>query len=169
MTMQKTVLVLFAVGCGGSNVAQLPAIPDALKPPAGQSLAVQAQATGAQVYECKPGKDDPAKLEWALKGPDAELFDVTGKKIGKHYAGPTWEGEDGSKVVGEVKAKDPGPDAGAIPWLLMSAKSAEGGGMFGQIATIQRVRTEGGKAPAGACTLGAEARVPYKAMYLFYK
>jgi len=48
---------------------------------------------------------------------------MAGNKIAKHYAGTTWESNDGSKVVGEVKAKDNGPDPNAIPWLLLSAKS----------------------------------------------
>lgn len=50
--------------------------------------------------------------------------------IGKHYAGPTWEGKDGSKVVGEVNARDNGPDPNAIPWPLLSAKSKSGTGAY---------------------------------------
>ncbi len=171
MMRPQVVAIVLAFGCGGSRGA-VPAVPDALKPPAGQPLILEAHATGVQIYECKPSKDDPTKYEWALKAPEADLFDAAGKKIGKHYAGPTWEAEDGSsKVVGEVKGRDPGPDPGAIPWLIMSAKSPSGTGPFAQTATIQRLRTEGGKAPAEGCSqaqAGAETRVAYKAMYLFY-
>jgi hypothetical protein len=173
--MGKNILVAvlaLGAGCGGSKGAMtMPTVPDALKPEANASLAVRAQATGVQIYECKPGKDDATKYEWTLKAPEAELFDESGKKIGKHYAGPTWEAEDGSKVVGEAKARDPGPDAGAIPWLLLGAKSTSGTGIFGQITTIQRLNTQGGKAPAEGCSqaqAGAETRVPYRALYLFY-
>ena len=91
--------------------------------------------------------------------------------IGKHYAGPTWESNDGSKVVGEVKAKDAGPNASAIPWLLLSAKSTTGDGVFSHTQSIQRLHTVGGKAPADGCNqtlLGKETRVPYKATYFFY-
>jgi hypothetical protein len=146
-------------------------IPDSLKPPPTQMLALETHATGVQIYECKPGKDNPARYEWVFKAPEAELVDTAGVKVGKHYAGPTWEAIDGSKVVGEVKARDDGPDPNAIPWLLLSAKSTAGGGMLGRTTSVQRVRTVGGKAPGdscGAAQAGQEARVPYEAAYFFY-
>jgi len=105
------------------------------------------------------------------KAPEADLFDSNGKKIGKHYAGPTWESNDGSKVIGEVKARDNGPDASAIPWLLLSAKSTSGKGVFSQALSIQRLFTVGGKAPAEGCDQaqsGKEARIAYKARYFFF-
>jgi hypothetical protein len=148
-----------------------PVVPDNLKVPAGQTLSLASTATGVQIYECSAGKTDPAKLEWAFNAPEADLFDLSGRKIGKHYAGPTWESDDGSKVVGEVKARDDGPDANAIPWLLLSAKSTSGTGVFGRTKSIQRLYTAGGKAPAGACDraqLGKQARVAYRATYYFY-
>lgn len=159
------------LGAGASAADKMVApIPEALWAPAGQTLALAAHATGVQIYECRPGKE-PAHFEWAFKAPEADLFDAAGKKIGKHYAGPTWESSDGSKVVGEVKARDDGPDVNAIPWLLLSAKSTSGSGVFARTASIQRLQTVGGKAPAGGCTeaqAGQEVRVPYSAMYNFY-
>jgi hypothetical protein len=134
-------------------------------------LSHQIPATGVQIYECVATKADPTKFEWVFRAPDAELFDTAGRKIGKHYAGPTWEAEDGSKVVAEVKGRDDGPDANAIPWLLLAAKSASGSGSFGRTQVIQRINTVGGKAPAGGCAqaqAGQIARVPYKATYYFY-
>src|SRR6266704_1241294 len=86
-----------------------------------------------------------------LKVPEADLFDLSGKKIGKHYAGPTWESNDGSKVVGEVKARDDGPAPTAIPWLLLRAKSTSGNGAFSRTQAIQRLYTVGGQAPAESC------------------
>jgi hypothetical protein len=148
-----------------------PAVPDALKTPPAQVPTLEARAAGVQIYECKAGKTDPARYEWVFKAPEAELSDAAGNRIGKHYAGPTWESTDGSKVVGAVKARDDGPDAGAIPWLLLSATSASGNGAFGRTQSIQRVNTVGGKAPAAGCDEGHvnnEARVPYKAVYWFY-
>jgi hypothetical protein len=38
-----------------------------------------------------------------------------GKRIGGHYAGPTWEANDGSKVVGEVLQRADAPRPGAVP------------------------------------------------------
>ena len=164
-----TLMVLLA-GCatGGSGTMSLP---ENLKAPPDEMLALEAAATGVQIYECAAGKDQPARFEWLLKAPEAELFDRAGKKIGKHYAGPTWETDDGSKVVGQVKARDNGPDPSAIPWLLMTAKSKSGGGVFGRTTSIQRLNTVGGLAPAEGCSeaqAGKQARVPYKATYNFY-
>ena len=157
-------------GCASAGFAPV-TVPDALQPPAGHQLALQANATGVQIYVCGAAKADPAQAEWVFKAPEAALSDAAGASLGKHYAGPTWEGVDGSKVVGEVKAKQDDPAGQAIPWLLLAAKSASGDGAFGRVSYIQRVATEAGKAPADGCTtadLGKQARVPYKALYRFY-
>ena len=34
---------------------------------------------------------------------------------------------------------------------------------------VQRINTQGGAAPAGACTLGQEIQVNYTADYVFYR
>ncbi|HEX3633291.1 MAG TPA: DUF3455 domain-containing protein [Casimicrobiaceae bacterium] len=149
----------------------VPEVPENLKVPATQMLAVSVEARGVQIYECSASKTDPARFEWTLKAPEAELFDKAGKRIGKHYAGPTWESDDGSKVVGVVKARYDGPDANAIPWLLLSAASAEGNGIFGKTQSVQRLQTVGGKAPADGCSQaqpGKVVRVDYRATYNFY-
>jgi hypothetical protein len=99
------------------------------------------------------------------------LFDRSGKPLIKHFAGPSWQATDGSTVVGEVTAKDNGPDTMAIPWLLLRAKSTTGTGPLSHTQSIQRINTVGGKAPPGGCgaTLsGSEVRVHYTADYLFY-
>jgi len=159
-------LAFLSAGAGADTV-----IPDNLKAAPTQTLAVVAKAVGVQIYECRTSTTDPARPEWTFQAPEAELFDDTGKKMGKHYAGPTWESDDGSKVAGEVKARDDGPDGSAIPWLLLSAKSVEGNGIFGKTQSVQRVETVGGKAPADGCdreNVGKLARVPYRATYNFY-
>src|SRR5216117_2797240 len=170
-TIAGASLAAILAGCAASNVGTNPLVPENLKVPAGQALSLVSPATGVQIYECGAIKADPARFEWVFKAPEADLFDLSGKKIGKHYAGPTWESNDGSKVAGEVKARDDGPAATAIPWLLLAAKSTSGNGVFSRTQSIQRLYTVGGKAPAGACSkaqLGKEARVPYKATYYFY-
>jgi len=172
--MGALVMLVGLVGCATTfDPARVGvhAVPEAVRVPTGQILALEARARGVQVYECRSGAES-GKFEWALKGPEAELYDMDGTSIGKHYAGPTWEVTDGSKVVGEVKAKDAGPDANAVPWLLMAAKSTEGPGVLGKIASIQRLATIGGKAPADGCSRdreGAVVRVGYKAIYRFYR
>ena len=169
----KTSLVALLSICAISNAGSIPisGLPETLTVPETQVLSLETQATGVQIYECKASKDDPMRFEWTFKAPDAELFDRAGKKIGKHYAGPTWESIDGSKVVGEIRARDNGPDPNSIPWLLLSAKSTFGNGVFSQTQSIQRTHTSGGKAPMEGCKqvqAGKELRVPYSALYYFY-
>jgi hypothetical protein len=167
---------LFSVlACATSSATNAPAaaskVPAALEVE-GQKPGLEARAVGVQIYECKATRDDPSRFDWSLVAPEATLFDASDKPIGKHYAGPTWESTDGSKVVGQVKARDPGPDQGAIPWLLLDAKSVSGVGVFAKTTLIQRLDTVGGKAPGQGCTrerAGDQARVDYKARYVFYR
>jgi hypothetical protein len=145
-------------------------VPDSIKVPATEVFSFAATAKGVQIYECRAKKDEPAQFEWVFKAPEAELFDRD-KRIGKHYAGPTWESSDGSKVLGELKARADAEDTNAIPWLLLGVKKHEGEGVFSKVTSIQRVDTVGGKAPAGGCdsaNTGKEISVPYTATYYFY-
>jgi hypothetical protein len=48
---------------------------------------------------------DGSGFAWTLLAPEAFLFDRAGRKIGSHYAGPTWETFDGSKVGGGEGAR----------------------------------------------------------------
>lgn len=165
-----SVVFLFS-GCASSPAVRPPDAPEELRPPADQVLKLEVLATGVQIYECSASKDQPERFEWAFKAPEAELSDKAGRKVGRHYAGPTWQSTDESGVVGEVKARAAGPDPGAIPWLLLSAKSNSGNGVFSQVKSIQRLQTVGGKAPSEPCSLDnaqQAMRVPYKASYYFY-
>jgi hypothetical protein len=141
-------------------------IPPAIAPQQGAILLGKYAAKGVQIYVCRAKGD---ATEWAFKAPEAALVDAEGKLVAKHYAGPTWEAPDGSKVVGKVLANRSAPKPGAIPWLLLSAKSS-GSGELADVRFVQRVNTSGGAAPSGACpTVGAEQRVDYTADYIFYK
>jgi hypothetical protein len=159
-----------SVTAAGPGVQSAKSVPETLKAPVDQVLAFEVRATGVQIYECRARQDDPAQFEWTFKAPQADLFDASGRLVGKHYSGPTWEGLDGSKVVGEVKAKDSSLASGSIPWLLLSAKSTSGEGQFSPVRSIQRLNTLGGAAPASAsqAQAGQEIRVPYTATYTFY-
>ena len=141
-------------------------IPAKLVPPQERPLVGKYAAKGVQIYVCsvKEGAN-----EWHFKAPEAELSDAQGRPFAKHYAGPTWEAPDGSKIVGEVLVSEPAPKSGAIPWLLLSTKSS-GSGVLAGTRFAQRVNTSGGAAPTGACpTAGTERRVDYMADYIFYK
>jgi hypothetical protein len=143
-------------------------VPQQLQPPANEQLILQVHAKGDQVYTCK---GDAAQFTWTLKTPDARLFDKDGNLFGKHFAGPSWEANDGSRVTGKAVGNAASPDADSIPWLLVNVVSHEGAGVLSRAATIQRLNTKGGKAPASGCDaphVGQEVRVPYTADYLFY-
>ncbi|HWL86810.1 MAG TPA: DUF3455 domain-containing protein [Polyangiaceae bacterium] len=146
-------------------------MPDKLAVPADVVVALKAHAVGAQRYACKAQTDKPDPFAWVLVAPDAELFDAAGKRIGKHYEGPTWEDSEGGKVVGALKEKADSPDSEAIAWLLLEAKSNVGNGALGHAKYIQRVATVGGKPPKTGCdekAVGTEVRIPYSADYYFY-
>jgi hypothetical protein len=166
-------MVLFAVaaGCTSSNGAMAPQVPASLAVPSDQVLLRVVRAAGVQIYECGADQDAPLLYAWRFAAPEAELFDQSGHKVGRHYAGPTWEASDGSRVTGTVAAQYGGPDPNAIAWLLLRVKSSSSSGYFAAIQSVQRLYTVGGKAPADGCTQatsGARVRVPYTADYFFY-
>ncbi len=165
-----TPFLLLLMAAGAS--AQTPiAVPAKLKPGAGESLAAIVPAKGVQIYECRAKADQAGQYGWVFVAPEADLFDARGGKIGKHYAGPHWESNDGSKIAGTVKERADAPQADAIPWLLLTTKSVGAPGSFGQVTSVQRVNTVGGAAPKNGCsqnTLGAIGRVGYTADYYFF-
>jgi hypothetical protein len=159
-------LLTFAV----AQEATKPDVPDKIKAPAGEQLALVAHATGFQIYSCQMGTDgQPA---WVFKAPEAELRDNTDRVVVRHSAGPTWKHNDGSEVTGKVLTKVDSPDADAIPWLLLTAASHSGSGTLAGVSTIQRIHTKGGQPPAAArCTssnLDATSKSSYVADYYFY-
>jgi Protein of unknown function (DUF3455) len=160
--MGNLLAVLF-VGFMSASGPNLPAIPNNLKPPAGARIVLEAHGAGDQVYACDG-------TNWVLAGPDAKLFDEAGKQIGSHFAGPTWQYSDGSRVIGKAVASAT-PDSDSIPWLLLGAKDHQGDGLMAQVTSIQRLSTAGGKAPASGCDSahkGQETRSHYTATYVFY-
>jgi hypothetical protein len=167
--------LLLMAGCATTSSPPATAtrsVPISLQVPASEVLLLQGRAVGVQIYECRASKDDPSKFDWVFMAPEAQLYDRSGKLIIKHFAGPTWAATtDGSSVVGEIAANDNGPDAMAIPWLLLRVKSSSGHGLLSRVQFIQRINTLGGKAPAGGCSqllLGSPVRMQYTADYLFY-
>src|SRR5918998_5453094 len=146
-------------------------VPPDLMPPASTVLLFELGARGDQIYTCAAKPEDPAAFAWTFKAPRAELLNARGEIVGSHFGGPTWQGHDGSSVVGAVVARADAPSKKAIPWLLLEAKSHAGGGAFSTITHIQRLDTEGGVAPSDGCDAthaGEEVSVPYEATYAFY-
>jgi hypothetical protein len=136
--------------------------------PPGAKLVLRAAAQGVQIYKCEKTAD---AYHWALSAPEAALFDPTGQQIGTHFAGPTWQMQDSSKIVGEVVTQAPAPEPHAIAWLLLRAKSHEGNGVLNGVDLVRRIDTHGGAAPATGCDADHESsqiRMRYTANYLFY-
>ena len=158
-------------GCAGHKPMQPSNVPSAIQVPGTAVLTRELHGAGVQIYECRPGPPGAAPFAWSLQAPAADLADRSGKDIGRHYEGPTWEANDGSKVVGELVAHDLGPVPGAIPWLLLRAKSTAGKGIFAKVQFIQRLDTVGGLPPQTGCDSahsGQRTRVAYSAEYYFY-
>ena len=114
----------------------------------------------------------PSAFEWVFVGPDAKLVDRSGKVVGR-YCGPpaTWESDDGSKVTATQLAVAPA-STGNIPLQLVKANPAMGMGAMQGVTYIQPVATQGGVAPAAACTAanaGQKQVVKYQADYIIWK
>jgi hypothetical protein len=158
--------VTFALGANDNDRRgpQLPAVCATIQVPAGSRLVARTHALGVQVYKWNG-------TGWDFVAPEARLYTshrFTGK-VGTHYAGPTWEDDKGSYVIGRrVQGCDPDPTA--ISWLLLEAVTTDGPGMFDDVTYIQRVNTRGGLKPAApGSVVGEEARVPYSTEYYFYR
>ncbi len=140
-------------------------IPVAIAVPAGHVLIADLAAQGVQVYQCTSGA-------WTFVEPAAVLSGRTTTRprtaqTAVHFRGPSWESTiDGSLVTATSVANSPVP--GSIPELLLKAATNRGDGIFGKVSYIQRLKTTGGTAPAGACTDGKTTGVPYTAKYRFY-
>jgi hypothetical protein len=160
--MQKSTLAALAWIVAGPAVAG-----DATLAPSGAKPIITAEADGVQIYACAA---QDGKFRWIFQAPEAALFDIRGRQIGSHGKGPTWALLDGSSVIGEVTAKEPAPEKGAIPWLLLTVKSRAGVGLLNEVVYIRRIDTRGGSEPTEGCDeahKGEVARMRYSATYQF--
>lgn len=149
--------------------AQAHPVPTGVQIPAGNKQFEVGHAIGVQIYACNG-------TAWTFVAPRADLYNDRGKRIITHFAGPTWQANDGSKVVARA---DPGVtvDPTAIPWLRLVKVSTTvgpfGGDKLVKTTFIQRINTRGGLAPAAStCTAaatGQQVEVPYTADYTFWK
>ncbi len=158
--------------CAGMDAMKAPDVPAAIAVPAGNKPACTLKGSGLLNYECRAKADAAGGAEWALASPEAALRDKNDAIVGKYYGGPTWETGDGGKVTGKQLAVSPAPTAGNIPWQLVQANPATGGGMLAGTTYIQRVNTNAGVAPSEPCaaaSVGKKAQVRYSADYVFYK
>jgi hypothetical protein len=164
-----------AAVCGASGAAsriaraQAPSSPSSssptsIAPPASARLLLQVDGVGVQVYSC-------GDAGWTLAGPDASLFDSTGRQVGTHFKGPGWKLADGSEVHAKLSASHAAPEPGNAAWLLLAATDHLGAGTLSSVDYVTRTDTRGGVAPSSGCDdahRGAEVRIRYSAVYRFY-
>jgi hypothetical protein len=124
------------------------------------------KAEGAQIYECKMGAE--GNLVWQLREPIATLL-RDGATVGRHYAGPSWELQDGSLVTAKVAERFPGATEQDIPLLKLDVTSHRGTGQLADVTTILRFNTLGGLATGPCGSVGKFISVPYAAEYGFFK
>ncbi len=156
--------------CASSPTA--PPVPDALKPGVQERQAFSRHARGVQIYHCDA---DGGAFKRTFVAPQAQLFESAASQaaLGTHGAGPFWQGNDGSRVVGKVKARADAANAAAdVPWLLLTTTAEGPGGQMASVKSIQRIKTVGGVAPSSGCAaaadVGKQARVPYTSDYVFF-
>jgi Protein of unknown function (DUF3455) len=145
-------------------------LPEPVRVPAGERQKMSATGVGEITYECREKKDMAGQFEWAFVAPVATLVDAGGKTVGKYYAGPTWEANDGSRFTGKQLAVAPATP-GDIPLQLVKAEPAMGAGAMQGISYVQRLKTQGGvapSAPCGAANKMERRQVAYQADYVFY-
>ena len=161
-------------GCPASWLAPPTVDPTIAVPADSGTVLLHAVGAGTQDYACAVSVDGGSS--WSFVGPVADLSDCNGVLIGHHFASdagaayPEWQTTDGTYVIGhKVAAFTPDGGEDSVPWLLLDAVGNGGGsGTLSQVGHVQRVDTDGGVAPAGACSSGATAQVPYSAEYYFY-
>jgi uncharacterized protein DUF3455 len=161
----RLIPLVFFLGAGLTALAddqRAPEVPKDIAVPVGNKVHFHAFAVGVQIYTWDG-------TSWGRAVPEATLFHENGV-VATHFAGPTWESNSGSKVVGALARPPVTVDPDAIPWLLLSAAHTEGPGIFADTSYVHRIHTTGGKAPAADGTfVGQVARVPYSADYFFYR
>ena len=153
-----------------------------IEPQGEQRVLFTAAGTGVLIYTARPTPTGGPKLEWVLNRAEDYLiddiglqpnmgFEGRGDTIATFRGGTTWVARDSSSVVTAVAASVDAPDSGAAPWLLLIARAGRDEGLFSHVTHIQRLGTTGGvpKQPAAGARPGAELRVPYSAIYVFYE
>ncbi len=163
-TLRPGVLILAALLGQPALAAPVSTAAPASFDVAGRTAVLTVHAEGIQLYECRQDAGDPAV--WAFREPIATLISQ-GKTVGRHYAGPTWELDDGGAVKGKLLASTPGAGPDDIPLLKLSVSEHRGTGALKDANLVLRLNTHGG-ALKGACVAAGELHAePYSADYVF--
>ena len=156
-------LLFASPALGATPIAAAPASFDV----ADRMVALVVHAEGAQLYQCEP--DDGGHAVWTFREPIATLIGDNGKTMGRHYAGPTWELDDGGAVKGKLLASAPGAGANDISLSKLAVADHRGAGALSGVSLILRLNTHGG-ALKGACVVAGELHAEsYSADYVFLR
>ncbi len=140
-------------------------LPAAIASP-GETAVLTVHAIGMQLYECKASAD--GRLAWTFTAPQATLT-VDNKVVGHHGAGPSWNLDDGSSIVGKAVGNAPGANVNDVPWLKLEVVSHSGSGKLSDVTTVQRINTVGGVMNDSCDRPGAGRGMPYAADYVFLR
>jgi hypothetical protein len=131
----------------------------------GQTVIARFRGEGAQIYACVKRAEGSPPV-WTLREPVATLIE-DGRTVGRHFAGPHWELDDGSLIAGQLLQSLPGAATGDIPELRLAVTGNRGTGRLAGATGIYRLNTHGG-ALSGPCdSVGMLQPVPYSADYVF--
>lgn len=143
--------------------------------PNGNTRVATFYAVGEQKYKAQiVAGSSPAVYEWVFVAPQADLFDITNQKAGTHSAGPDWQLSAADSMFGQSFTPPrtaPSADPNSIDWLLLMPKTGKTPtGIFADVSYVQRIATNGGKAPATPPVSETDVvDVPYTAVYRFTK
>jgi hypothetical protein len=155
-------VLLAAGGCADTSL---------VRPPEGAPLLFEATAKGTVRYECT-GQEGAV---WQAGPVEETLFDKQGRPIAEMRSGAgcaycmRWQATDGSAVVAQSIAREPGKRTGNVDAQLWAVRNHEGSGLFGSVETLRRTQGEGGEpVPHDCARIGTYMRLSYSAHYQFY-
>ena len=117
----KILVALAIVSCNPGSARAEPSRDDVAA--LAGTIVQKLHAVGAQIYECEA--DAQGQLAWTFREPIASLMNGR-QTVGRHFAGPSWEMADGSRIMGKVVAQAAAPSTSDIPWLKLEVSARTG-------------------------------------------
>jgi hypothetical protein len=151
---------------GGAVTAPSLGLFSRIRVPSDREPVLQLSAQGVQIFRCEKREGG---FVWVFRQPDAQLFDNSGKVVGRHGASFSFEHNDGSRLTATIAAYDDATKSTDLRWLLLTTRSF-GKGAFEGVTHVQRVNTKGGIPPdrCDASQLNSLLRVDFTADFVYY-
>jgi hypothetical protein len=142
--ISMSLIVAFSAACsslGGHHAKAVDnaALPSTVQVPDGYRQKLWSRGVGEITYACREKPDQKGSHGWVFVAPVATLYGSDHAVLGKYYAGPTWEGADGSKVTGK-QAGVSAMGAENIPLQLVKTNPAGSGGILEILPTSSDLR-----------------------------